>query len=58
MRYPCAGEKKVCRTINSEKVTWISASETRSFSVNGPVNSAQTYCGLEIAIIAIMPSSN
>src|SRR5579872_2863800 len=40
------------------KVTWIAGSVTPSASWNGLVNNVHTYCGLEIDIIAIMPSTS
>src|SRR6185437_9323643 len=52
------GEKKVCRMMSSEKVNCSSASVVPSFWLSGPVDSVQTYCGLEIAIIAIKPSTS
>src|SRR5215469_14291079 len=52
------GEKKVCRMMSSENVNCNSASVVPSFWLSGPVNSVQTYCGLEIAIIAINPSTS
>src|ERR1700755_3025723 len=38
------------------KVIWIAGRLTPSASWNGLVKSVQTYCGLEIDIIAITPS--
>ena len=40
------------------KVTWIAAAEAPSAVPSGLVNSAQTYCGLEIAIMQISPSKS
>src|SRR5215475_3640591 len=40
------------------KVIWIAGRLTPSASWNGLVNSVQTYCGLEIDIIAINPSTS
>ena len=37
-------------------VTWIAAAEAPSEAPSGLVNSAQTYCGLEIAIMQTRPS--
>src|SRR5665213_2888307 len=44
--------------MSRENVTWISASVVPMAWVNGPVNSVQTYCGLEIAIMAISPRTS
>ncbi len=44
--------------ISSDAVNWISASVVPSFWLNGPTNSVQVYCGLEIAIMAITPSTS
>ena len=41
--------------MSSENVHCNSASVVPSLALSGPVNSVQTYCGLEIAIIAITP---
>src|ERR1700761_8558213 len=41
--------------IRRENVHCNSASVVPSFWFNGPVNSVQTYCGEEIAIMAITP---
>ena len=55
---PCHGERNVCTTIRIENVICSSGSVERSPEVSGCVNSAQTYCGLEITIIQMTPSSN
>ena len=55
---PWKGEKKVCRIISSEKVSWISASGTPSLAINGFASSAQTYCGLEMEIMHSKPSAS
>ncbi len=44
--------------MSSEKVHCNSASVVPSFWLSGPVNSVHTYCGLEIAIMAIRPSTS
>src|ERR1051325_10424561 len=44
--------------ISSENVHCSSASVVPSFWLSGPVNSVQTYCGEEIAIIAMMPRTS
>src|SRR4029078_12123382 len=44
--------------ISSENVHCNSASVVRSFCLSGPVNSVHTYCGLEIAIMAIKPRTS
>ena len=41
--------------ISSETVHCSSASVVPSFWLSGPVNSVHTYCGLEIAIMAMTP---
>ena len=53
---PWSGEKNVCSTIRRENVTCSAAGVTSSAAPRGLVNSAQTYCGLEIAIMQIRPS--
>jgi len=45
-------------TISSENVTWISARVVPSFWFNGPVNRVDTYCGLDTAIMAMVPSAS
>jgi hypothetical protein len=57
-RKPCAGERNVCTTISSEKVTCAWASVEPSASVTGRVKSAQTYCGLAIITIDTTPIAN
>ena len=42
--------------MSSENVIWISAKVVPSRWFSGPVNKVHTYCGLEIAIMAITPS--
>ena len=44
--------------ISSENVHCNCASVVPSFWLSGPVNSVQTYCGLEIAIMAMTPRIN
>ena len=58
MSQPCAGEKNVCRTINSEKVIWIAGRPAPVVVWNGLVNNVQVYCGLEIAIMTMSPSNS
>src|SRR5262249_21388287 len=55
---PCTGEEKVCRMITSEMVNWIAGRAAPVVVWNGLTNSVQTYCGLEIVIIAMKPNSN
>src|SRR5581483_12477417 len=57
-RYAWNGEKKVCRMMSKEKVNCSSASVVPSFWLSGPVNSVQTYCGLEIDIMTMRPSTS
>src|SRR5258707_14560809 len=58
MRKPCNGDSHVCRTIRMEKVTWISARLPPVAVCSGLTNRVQTYCGLEIAIMATTPNAN
>jgi hypothetical protein len=53
---PCAGEKKVCSTMSKEKVNWMAVRPAPVVVWKGLRKSVQTYCGLEIAIMAIRPS--
>jgi hypothetical protein len=55
IRKPWHGERNVCSTMSSEKVTWSCASSTPSCFVIGVVKSAQTYCGLEMTIMQTRP---
>src|SRR5690606_13582980 len=55
-RKPWHGERKVCATIKMAKVTCTSGKVALREVVSSVVNSAQTYCGLEIAIMAITPN--
>src|ERR1700728_2842160 len=57
-RYACSGEHQVCRMMSSENVHCNSASVVPSFWLSGPVNKVHTYCGDEIAIMAIKPRTN
>ena len=58
IKKPCHGDRKVCRTIRSENVTWTWARLTPKESVRGFVNRAHTYCGLEIATMQRSPSTS
>src|SRR5689334_432127 len=53
---PCAGESQVCSTIRIENVIWIAGSVAPVVVWKDLVNRVQTYCGEEIAIMAIRPS--
>ena len=55
---PWNGEKNVCNTISRENVTWIAAGAASNAVPRGWVNRVQTYCGLEIAIMQISPSTS
>src|ERR1700743_2460391 len=44
--------------MTSVKVTWIAGNPAPRASCKGLVKSVQTYCGLEIDIIAITPSTS
>ena len=55
---PCHGERNVWTTMRIENVIWSSASVEPSAAVSGCVNSAHTYCGLEIRIMQTRPSSS
>ena len=57
-RKPWNGEKNVCSTMRIENVTCNVASSVPSFPNRGLVKSAQTYCGLEIAIMQMTPSAS
>jgi hypothetical protein len=55
---PWNGEKNGCSTISSENVACNAAGLTASAAPSGFVNSAQTYCGLEIAIMQTSPRTS
>src|SRR5579864_565517 len=52
---PCKGASQVCSTMSTENVIWIAGRPAPVAAWNGATNSVQTYCGLEIDIIAISP---
>src|SRR6185312_325629 len=52
---PCSGDSQVCSTIRIEMVTWMAARLPPVAVWNGFTNRVQTYCGLEIAIMATSP---
>src|SRR5690349_7556605 len=55
---PCAGDSQVCSTIRIENVIWIAGSDAPVVLWKDLVNRVQTYCGEEIAIMAIRPSKS
>ncbi len=55
---PWKGDRKACSRTSSEKATWIAGKPTWKAEVMGLVNSAQTYCGLEMEAMQISPRTS
>src|SRR5207253_4972306 len=55
---PCSGASQVWSTIRTENVIWIAGRLAPVAAWNGATNKVQTYCGLEIDIMAINPRAS
>src|SRR6202012_3957923 len=55
---PWKGDRKPCSRIRIENATWIAGSPAWRDEVKGLVNSAHTYCGLEIEAMQTSPKTS